>query len=208
MIYEQETFDILPLFSTPVLVVKEIFEDNHILFKHLPKVKMKRSVSNSISTNKQLFKTDTMFKNLRDYCTKWVNFYAHEVMKIDQKQSQIYFTQSCAYSSAKTEKHHLHHHPNSIISGVYYFNDSNTDLVFVVGQHPQTLEINRSGYHLYNATSHNVKPQAGRLVLFPSTLQHRTEICKEDVKRWSLSFNTFIKGNLGVEDDVTELCLT
>ena len=207
MIFEQETYDILPLFSTPVLVSKEIFEDNHKIFRYLPKVKMKKSVSNSMSVNTQLFKTDP-FKNLRDYCTRWVNYYAYEVMKIDYNQAQIYITQSWVNRSVKTEGHHDHYHHNSIISGVYYFNDSNTDLVLLSNPQHEILEINRSGYNLYNSTSYNIKPQAGRLILFPSSLRHRTETSEENVNRWSLSFNTFIKGNLGSEDNLTELCLT
>ena len=69
MIFEQETYDLLPLFSTPVLVSKEIFKDNHKIFKYLPKVKMKKSVSNSMSVDTQLFNTDP-FRKLRDYCTR------------------------------------------------------------------------------------------------------------------------------------------
>ena len=53
MIFEQETYDILPLFSTPVLVSKEIFKDNHKIFKYLPEVKMKKSGSNSMSVDTQ-----------------------------------------------------------------------------------------------------------------------------------------------------------
>ena len=207
MIFEQETYDLLPLFSTPVLVSKEIFKDNHKIFKYLPKVKMKKSVSNSMSVDTQLFKTDP-FRKLRDYCTRWVNYYAYEVMKIDPNQAQIYITQSWVNRTVKKEGHHDHHHHNSIISGVYYFNDSNTDLVFLSNPQHEILEINRSGYHLYNATSHNIKPQVGRLILFPSSLRHRTETSEENVNRWSLSFNTFIKGNLGSKDNLTELCLT
>ena len=210
MIYKQETYDILPLFSTPVLMVKDLFKGNDKLLKYLPDLDMKKNDHNSISIDKNLFLNNPMFKDLRDHCSLWVKFYADEIMKIDSKQAQIYLTQSWANSTAKSEKHHSHHHPNSIISGVYYFNNTDTNIVFLSGAdalNKTPLEINRYGYHLYNGTSYTIKPESGRLLLFPSTLHHRVETSKDEILRWSLSFNTFVKGELGKSDQVTKLWL-
>ena len=129
MIYKQETYDILPLFSSPVLMVKDLFKGNDKLLKYLPDLDMKKNDHNSTSIDKNLFLNNPMFKDLRDHCSLWVKFYADEIMKIDDKQAQIYLTQSWVNSTAKSEKHHSHHHPNSIISGVYYFNNTDTNIV-------------------------------------------------------------------------------
>ena len=45
MIYKQETYDILPLFSTPVLMVKDLFKGNDKLLKYLPDLDMKKKRS-------------------------------------------------------------------------------------------------------------------------------------------------------------------
>jgi hypothetical protein len=41
-----------------------------------------------------------------------------------------------------------------------------------------------------------IKPEKGKLILFPSTLFHETEILKENIIRYSISFNTFLTGHL------------
>jgi len=41
-----------------------------------------------------------------------------------------------------------------------------------------------------------IKPEKGKLLLFPSTLFHETEILQETMIRYSISFNTFISGHL------------
>ena len=48
-----------------------------------------------------------------------------------------------------------------------------------------------------NAAQVNFNNENGKLVLFPSTLLHAVAKNKSDVERISLSFNTFIKGQLG-----------
>ena len=47
----------------------------------------------------------------------------------------------------------------------------------------------------------------GNFIIFPSTLHHRVETSKDEILRWSLSFNTFVKGELGKSDQVTKLWL-
>ena len=48
-----------------------------------------------------------------------------------------------------------------------------------------------------NAAQVYFKNENGKLFLFPSTLMHSVAKNKSDVERISLSFNTFIKGQLG-----------
>ena len=47
----------------------------------------------------------------------------------------------------------------------------------------------------------------GALVMFPSELQHMVEQKQGRNLRTSLSFNTFIKGDIGVNGELTELRL-
>ena len=50
-------------------------------------------------------------------------------------------------------------------------------------------------------------PKEGRLLIFPSSLEHSVEKKKGSNLRISLAFNVFIKGNIGKEDDLNDLSL-
>ena len=52
-----------------------------------------------------------------------------------------------------------------------------------------------------------VTPQRNDLILFSSGLQHFVEPNKTAEPRYSIAFNTFIKGKLGDYRDVSELTL-
>jgi len=45
------------------------------------------------------------------------------------------------------------------------------------------------------------------LFIFPSPLYHSVSIKTDNIERISLSFNTFFKGRIGTEKDLTELII-
>jgi len=47
----------------------------------------------------------------------------------------------------------------------------------------------------------------GELILFPSNIQHSVPVNQSDEERISLSFNTWIKGNMGKEKMLTYIPL-
>lgn len=85
--------------------------------------------------------------------------------------------------------HMPHHHPDSIISGVYYIESNNqgSPLVFY---NPN----NAQHFMNYSTYSNMVECWQGRLILFPSWLLHGVPECRnEDVLRRVIAFN--INGN-------------
>ena len=82
-----------------------------------------------------------------------------------------------------------HRHEKSIISGAYYPNDSNANLIL---ENPNTIfqmtqtNINES---IYNSEKISIKPKAGLLVMWPSHIYHYTE-SNDKNKRYTVSFNT------------------
>jgi uncharacterized protein (TIGR02466 family) len=115
-------------------------------------------------------------------------------------------TQCWINKNPKDSSHHEHCHPNSIISGVFYFK-----------QNPKLPPIKFSKTLQYSMTLHTEKynnlnsgtfylPCTDReLILFPSNLVHSVPINKGDEERISMSFNTFSIDTLGLENDLTEL---
>ena len=70
-----------------------------------------------------------------------------------------------------------------------------------------SLELKVNKYNIFNATSWWYPVQTGDVILFPSTLNHGVDKKKGTNTRISLSFNTFIKGKLGENANLTELVL-
>ena len=91
-----------------------------------------------------------------------------------------------------------HHHSNSDLSAAYYVSahDNCGDIVFYdprpapVHNHP----ISKSPNYL-NATVNSIKPEPGRLVLFPSYLEHSVNPNLSNKKRVVISFNLSLEKN-------------
>jgi uncharacterized protein (TIGR02466 family) len=96
-----------------------------------------------------------------------------------------------------------HVHPSSIFSGVIYIDcDPHTsgDLVFVnpITAHPyHWLDIAEDPNSLIASGTCFYKPQKGKLIIFPSWLQHYVEPNKNLEPRVSISFNTLIANKNG-----------
>ena len=120
-----------------------------------------------------------------------------------------YITQSWVNWTKSGEQHHKHAHTNSLFSGVFYIDaDEEYDSIKFFKRHTyESLSIEPYEYHLFNSESWTFKVKTGDIILFPSSLGHLVESKIGDNLRTSLSFNTFIKGTIGVDDELTELKL-
>ena len=67
--------------------------------------------------------------------------------------------------------------------------------------------IDDKKYNLWNSTSWWFSVELGQLVMFPSSTTHQVDIKKGTNTRISLAFNTFYKGTIGSNSDLTELIL-
>ena len=120
-----------------------------------------------------------------------------------------YITQSWVNWTKSGEEHHKHAHSNSLFSGVFYIDaDEEYDSIKFFKRHTyESLSIEPYEYHLFNSESWTFKVKTGDIILFPSSLGHLVESKIGDNLRTSLSFNTFIKGTIGVDVELTELKL-
>jgi uncharacterized protein (TIGR02466 family) len=77
-------------------------------------------------------------------------------------------------------------HVETILSGVYYFrtNGDDGDIVF---SSPNLLQL--SSLDIFSRSYVNYTPKIGKLLLFPSWLQHKVALNKTDNIRISISFN-------------------
>ena len=133
--------------------------------------------------------------------------YHHNLMGYDHR-AKIYITQSWLTISRPGEGHHLHRHPNSIYSGVYYLTGEHTQTKF----HSPTKLYQQVVFQKNKTTPHleqelTVNASQGNLIIFPSNLTHEVDPNPSEKIRTTLSFNTWFKGEVGNEERLDNLKL-
>ena len=119
---------------------------------------------------------------------------------------QIEVTQSWTNYTSKGQFHHKHRHPNSFLSGVFYINaKKDLDKIYFYKDEFKQIKPEVKEWTLLNADSWFFTVESMQLVLFPSTLEHMVQTVESDETRVSLAFNTFFKGTIGSNKELTEL---
>ena len=103
---------------------------------------------------------------------------------------------------------HKHTHSNSFLSGVYYIDASeeNDKITFFKDGYKQ-IKLTSAEWNWWNSESWWVTVKTGQIVVFPSHLTHMVEQKAGNNVRCSLAFNTFLKGTIGENESLTELCI-
>jgi uncharacterized protein (TIGR02466 family) len=115
-------------------------------------------------------------------------------------------TQSWVNYTKPGEYHHKHAHPNSFISGVFYIqSDAEKDKIYFYKDGYQQIKVPAADWNEWNSESWWFEAITGKLILFPSSLTHMVETVQAEQTRVSLSFNTFLSGYIGDENDLTGL---
>ena len=196
--------DIYPIFPTALYknTLERPFSKSEIKFC-LGQEKNKNKNNNY---SKNIFVLDHVkLKQLKKDLEAHIENYFNIVIQTRNKVKP-YITQSWLNYTAVGESHHGHFHPNSLVSGVLYIQTSAEDAInFSKDLEPISLEPGTN--NMFNSESYKLMVKEHNLVLFPSRLRHFVEIKKEKNLRVSLSFNVFIKGEIGVGHNLTQLTL-
>ena len=164
----------------------------------------------NINTKDSYILNKKQFKNIKKFLDKCCEDYLNKLI-CPKDNIKLYITQSWLNYTEENQFHHKHEHPNSVISGVLYFNsDKNNDIIkfFTSVRYEQIKpEVDKSKYNLWNSSSWYFPVETGQLVMFPSSTTHQVDVKKGTNTRISLAFNTFYKGSLGSNDSLTELIL-
>ena len=197
-----ETYNIKRLFSIPVFQSSEKYKFNKSELEFIHKQKENVAINqngNSYSKNNYVLDSPEL-KNLKEFCNNNLFIYFYDRFNV-KKDIEIYITQSWINFNQKGTSHHRHKHVNSIISSVFFIKGEMCPITFYNSE--RNLFGNLMSYEDFAAPNENNAAQVyfnnenGKLFLFPSTLMHSVAKNKSDVERISLSFNTFIKGQLG-----------
>ena len=147
--------------------------------------------------------------NIKNTCIKYFSKYIKEVLMLNDN---FVITNSWIIRCPKDSKHHLHTHPNSIFSAVYYINadQKSSDMIFYYDttydtNHKFTYNINE--HNQYNSNKLKISPITGDFLIFPSYLEHNVTPNINDNERIILSFNSFLTGIVGSSQEKTYLNL-
>ena len=150
------------------------------------------------------------FKNIKKFLDKHCKEYLDTVI-CPKNNIELYITQSWLNYTEANQYHHKHEHPNSVVSGVFYF-DSDVKNDKILFSHSKSYEqikpeIYDTKFNLWNSSSWFFPVETGNLFMFPSSTTHQVETKKGTNTRISLAFNTFYKGSVGSNFQLTELIL-
>jgi len=203
-----DDYDIQPLFAIPHFKAAIGYAISSEQIEYIQNLKMVKNRDNFISEDLYIFE-DPKLESIKIAVQEALDIYSTEVMGIAQK---LYVTQSWSLRNEPGVGMHTHSHSNSIISGSLYYCDLPSPVARMVFDKRityQQLELNpqRTKQNLFNTPVNIVMPVVNEILLFPSELNHLVETNGSEQPRYSIAFNTFIKGKLGGYRDVSELMI-
>ena len=199
----KEKDELLQIFPIPVLITKyeNSMENEFKFIENLRYVEQKEN-GNFKTDDTYLLKHKELSK-IKDFIYESLNKFTQNIYQTKQR---LVVTQCWANRNPPNSKHHEHVHPNSIISGVFYFRQSKTLPPIQFSKAVQdSFKLNPEKYNQLNSETFLLPMVDGELVLFPSSLRHSVPINRGNETRYSMSFNTFCIDELGSRDSLTHL---
>lgn len=146
------------------------------------------------------------FLNLKLEVLNNIHIMMHEILGVD-KEIGFRLTNSWANKHIKGDWAHKHYHKNSFWSGVIYI-ETPPDGGHLQLQRPYptvfppTLELQSdpdSEDNLINIDNWTIWPGRGKLILFPSYVNHWVTENKTDIERITMAFNVWPTGTIGTD---------
>jgi len=200
--------ELLQLFPKPVLISKyhkDFTEELNYIKSLEHKLNEKSQTEYAKQSTNTFLLDEPELASIREFIEAYLKFYVHNVLECTD---ELVITQAWSNICEKGKKHHEHVHPNSIVSGVFYF-QINENLPPIEFRNPNThsFNLNIQKQNNFNSATFLLPLNSGELILFPSNLTHSVPENKSDLPRISLAFNTFAKNSLGSIDSLTYLPL-
>jgi uncharacterized protein (TIGR02466 family) len=184
--------------------------------EYIQNLDKKPNEGNTTSSNHHILEEEK-FAELKEFVTREANKFFQFVWKPKQKDLKLYVTQSWSNYTEKGQWHHKHSHANSFISGVLYITvDEKFDRISFFNEREKqhfTFPIddsNPNNYNPFNSISWWFPIKNSMLVMFKSDLPHMVPLIEESTykgTRISISFNTYLRGEIGDANTLTQLIL-
>jgi uncharacterized protein (TIGR02466 family) len=182
------------------------FTPEEIDFFEKSKAFIRDNEGNKTSVDNYILDTPEL-SGLKSEIEQAIHHYMFNVMCY-KDSVQPYITQSWLNYTTENEYHHKHSHPNSFISGVLYIDaDFENDKIYFFNDGHKFIKPQINQWNLHNSESWFFNVKTSQTAIFPSHLQHMVKTKGGQNVRTSLAFNTFLKGDIGVNQELTELKL-
>jgi uncharacterized protein (TIGR02466 family) len=205
---ENDNEIIFPLFPTPVYICRLNRELTKEELFFIDKIKFDVYKNEGNTTSKDTYiLNQKVFSKLKEDLNLKVKDYFNKVLSTTNDVTP-FITQSWLNYTETNQYHHRHEHVNSMVSGVFYINcNEKFDKIKFFNNNYQIIKPKVNEFNMWNSDSWWLPVKTGDIILFPSYLPHMVENKQGTDTRISLSFNTFIKGNLGIRHELNELIL-
>ncbi len=210
---EDENYEVHPIFPIPVYTRENFIkiEDYPYLneLAELPRAPAfdSNSMYGDRSENSYILNIPSLW-GLKHKINKYINEYANCVLGL---AGEYVISQSWLSVKVPGQKHIMHTHGNSIISGTFYFN--NTDdaegLTFIKTEVTNTYQMvplkNPNVNNQFSFSEITLKIENNMLCLFPSYLAHKVQGNNTKNDRYCIAFNAVPRYALGYDQELTEL---
>jgi uncharacterized protein (TIGR02466 family) len=192
------------IFPTPVVQFNYDPGLSAIEIDYIKNLNFIPNTNNFISKNKFVLDAPDLSK-LKIFVQSCLNYYLINILEPADNFS-LELTQSWVNVTKKEEYHPRHIHPNSFVSGVFYIQaDREKDSIDFYRSLPETITYTRKNYNVWNSQLWTLPVETNNLILFPSYFAHGVSIIEKDRTRISLSFNSYMTGELGRREDANYL---
>jgi uncharacterized protein (TIGR02466 family) len=191
-------YSIVPLFSVPILYQNDssrrITVDELAILDNLEI----RESENNLSTNTHILELPGL-ENLKEFCQSCINTYARDLCKVSD---DFYITNSWTTLNTSGVGHKKHTHPNSIISGVFYFDADESTAPATFHYKSPIFKDFAFDYHytdhtIFNSSNWSFPVKTGSVLVFPSWVEHGSLPNELSANRRLIGFNSFVKGTFG-----------
>lgn len=206
---KEANMKIIPVFAKPLAMFE--YDTPKELQNFLINQKQRENESHvhgGVSENVMLLREPEL-QDLRETILSAAAEFARELLGIDTYE----MIDVCSWVSIKrpTQIHTPHIHPNSVISGVYFFDEHTNDMPLIFEDEiasvnsfilrPKILHDNNAPFPLFKSIPVDAKKNT--IVMFPSFLKHGVIVNNSPFNRYSFAFNLLPKEGLGSEDTLT-----
>lgn len=207
--------NIVNLFSVPILYEFESkYKASSREIEYITNYDTTNRIGNEISSGSHVLEHEDM-KNLKSFLQQSLDKYTKDIIRIKQ---DFYITQTWFTKNKANAFHGKHSHPNSIVSGVFYLNASPEMGIiefhnnsYGLGSNALTRQFpfvyDYFDWNEFNSNTCRFEVKTGTLLIFPSWLEHSVTENKTNNTRICIGFNSFVRGNLGHAENLTDITL-
>jgi uncharacterized protein (TIGR02466 family) len=199
-------YDVFPLFSSPVcsMIIEENLDEYFEQLKRLDFFENEIIFANKTFMSKNRKVLD-QFVYLKNVILKHFNLFKNDVLHYEN--TDFIITTSWVTKCHQNSYSQSHMHRNSIFSGVLYFEDHDPEstITFENLNLRSSIFANKTTNNIFNADEWKISSCKNKILFFPSYLHHKIDPHMSSKDRYSLAFNLFPTGSLGVLDSAINI---